>query len=481
MKQLPRSQFLIVLAIAILLGIAIPQIADARATWLVVLWAGWGLTVLGSVTLPVFSVPLAAINGSMLVFVIIPATIHVASHRASLGPGYDFTAGMKAALEISALAQWSFFGGALIARSIRPLPRLASVRVALSRPRLEWTALVCIVVGLLGLAGEVASGASLSQFFVFLTQKGYGSFYSSATSPVNGYLLPVQLTAGVALVLVVLRFTSAQVKSGYWLSLGILTLSTLLLLGNGQRVRFLVPLVAAGLVWIKTTDRKVGLRRTMLLAFVAILGLSAVIGIVRGVSGSRSVTLQSVSQQAFERDELFAPLAGLTIVLPSETPYLHGKSYTETPVFVVPRALWPGKPKGEISSVTKLFDPGNAGLAFPEYGEMYANFGLPGVIIGSILFGLLVEWLWIRFATSESLPEAVLLAVVFSILAELFVRGATAPMLVTFLGYFGATAFICRRGSRILASPDRATEPIVPNWRAHPQSLGTTAGPWIRR
>jgi hypothetical protein len=128
-------------------------------------------------------------------------------------------------------------------------------------------------------------------------------------------------------------------------------------------------------------------------------------------------------------------------------------------VFPVPRALWHNKPEGATSTVIRRFDPGNAGLAFPEFGEMYANFGLVGVLLGSVLFALLVEYLWIRLAVSASPREIILSSVGLAILVQLCLRGAVAPMLAVFAGLIVATLLMCRRGSRSLSVADTPPAP----------------------
>jgi oligosaccharide repeat unit polymerase len=445
-----------VFAIVVGAGALITQISSTNAVWLSGLWAAWGLTVLWSLTRPTFSLPLAGVNAAMLVYVIIPATSHVVSGRTWIA-GNDFGAGTTTALQISALAQIAFLIGAILARSFSPLPHLVKINRRLSARSLDRAALIALGVGVFGLLLEVSlGGAQLSQFFVFTSSGGYGSFAKSAVGTLSGYYTAILLVAGLALVVVALRVTSTK-GAGWALPLIVVAASTLILLGTGQRGRWFVPVLAASLVWFKTTHRNVPPRRAALAALLAILTLFAAVGVGRSAAGERTFSSQTVFNEAFGGgSDLFAPLAGLAETVPSKIPYLNGSSYLETLVFPVPRALWSSKPAGKISSTIQAYDPSNSGIAFPEFGEMYANFGFVGVILGSVLFGFVVELLWIRLADTSSLRVTVLASASFAILLEIFVRGAIAPMLVTFLGLLIATLVLCRRSSVTLGAPRRA-------------------------
>ena len=260
-----------------------------------------------------------------------------------------------------------------------------------------------------------------------------------------------------------LRATCSATEVNRFAVILMVAAAAILLLGIGQRGRFLVPALAAGLVWFKTTHHRVHPRILAVLALLAVVVFSTFIGVFRQPSNKRQLTLKTLTFQTVGGGtELFAPLAGLAETVPRQVAYLDGSSYFETLVFPIPRALWHSKPTGKISGLTHVFDPRDAGLAFPEFGEMYANFGFPGVLIGSILVGVLVELLWLRLAATPSLRTAVLVSVVYAIIAQLFVRGAIAPMLVTFVGLIIATLVLCRRTSLTLAPAAGAPRDHMP-------------------
>ena len=119
-------------------------------------------------------------------------------------------------------------------------------------------------------------------------------------------------------------------------------------------------------------------------------------GLARGPDHPQITPSNLVSEQFGAGTNQFAPLAGLAETVPAQQDYLFGSSYLEALYFPIPRAVWPDKPQGAIVMVIGTFsDPAN-GESFLEYGEMYANFGLLGVLLGCVLFATLLELMWIR-------------------------------------------------------------------------------------
>lgn len=432
-------------------GIAIVQVPTfAGDSWLAILWAVWVIAVVWALTRPSFSLLFIAIMAAMFLFVILPATEAQLSGVTTIA-GDDFSAGIVRALEISALAQCGMLAGAVSARTLWPVPRLIKLFPRLSPSHLDKAARRSVGVGVLAvIAFSALGGASLRSFFVYTSSGGYGQFTSEATGKL-GYLTAVQGITGLALVLFPLRWGCSG--SSRRPALLLAALATFVLLGGGQRVWFFVPAFAAMLLWLKTSKRSLPPRRLAVVGVLALIVLGGLVGEGRG-GASSDVTVESVFADSFgSGNDLFLPLAGLAATVPGQLPYLHGSSYLQIAVFVIPRGLWSGKPEGSIAQVTATMDPHDSGLAFPEFGEMYANFGLPGVLIGSLLLGALIELLSRRFARSTSIRESVFIAVCGGVLLNVFSRGDIAPMLISFSGLLVATTMVCRRRSPVLAVP----------------------------
>lgn len=431
-------------------GIAVVQVpATAGDSWLAILWAAWVIAVVWALTRPSFSLLFAAIMASMFLFVILPATEAQLSGLDTIA-GDDFSAGIVRALEIAALAQCGMLAGAVSARTLWPVPRLVKLFPRLSPSRLDKVARRSVCVGVLAvIAFSVLGGASLRSFFVYTSLSGYGSFRSEATGKL-GYLTAMQGVAGLALVLLPLRLGCSG--SSRWPAVLMAALATFVLLGGGQRVWFFVPAFAAVLIWLKTSKRGLPPRRVAVVGVLVLILLGGLVGVTRGGSSSRPVTVGAVFANSFGAgSDLFLPLAGLATTVPGQLPYLDGSSYLEVAAFAVPRGLWSGKPEGSIARLTAAMDPRGSGLAFPEFGEMYANFGLPGVLIGSLLLGALIELFSRRFARSTSTRESVFTAVCGAVFLNVFARGDIAPMLISFAVLLVATALVCRRRSPALA------------------------------
>jgi hypothetical protein len=80
---------------------------------------------------------------------------------------------------------------------------------------------------------------------------------------------------------------------------------------------------------------------------------------------------------------------------PNPNPYQHGRSLAAVPLSLIPRFLWPGKPvysPGRDFSVSYGGESEGRGYGLtvaPTYpGDLYINFGLVGVILGCLLFGI---------------------------------------------------------------------------------------------
>lgn len=81
-----------------------------------------------------------------------------------------------------------------------------------------------------------------------------------------------------------------------------------------------------------------------------------------------------------------------------EVDYLYGRSFWEGALALVPRALWPDKPifAGSSDLIREYCDfQVNLWTSFGvgQVMEFYINFGIPSVVLGFLLFGLLYGWI----------------------------------------------------------------------------------------
>ena len=143
-------------------------------------------------------------------------------------------------------------------------------------------------------------------------------------------------------------------------------------------------------------------------------------------------------------------------LVPSSISWLQGESLLQIPAALAPRTLWPGKPEPLDSEVTAYLYPGaTAGTPITLQGELYWNFGLPGVAIGALVLGALMGWsmlLLLRRDILSLLLYAVLYASVFALLTRA-IGTMTANTVIALVGVGAAALAVEPRPLRALAAP----------------------------
>lgn len=123
---------------------------------------------------------------------------------------------------------------------------------------------------------------------------------------------------------------------------------------------------------------------------------------------------EGVTSRLLERTSLFHILCVVVDFVPGRQPFLEGETYAGIPAQFVPRLLWPDKP-GPHKSNTRLavylgFVPdeetaGKVSIAFGTPSEAYTNFGLLGVGLLGVFYGVLFKKL--STVTAHSPPLSV--------------------------------------------------------------------------
>jgi hypothetical protein len=129
---------------------------------------------------------------------------------------------------------------------------------------------------------------------------------------------------------------------------------------------------------------------------------------------------------------------GVTAVIlrecPSRVPYQRGWTLGYIVVSYVPRVAWPGKPEVSIGQwVTDNFvaEPGvlrsHTGPSW--IGELYFNFGWPGIVIGMLLIGVYMRILHeMFFRTDAPLPAQLMSVVVLFTIAPTIQAAVMTPI-----------------------------------------------------
>jgi oligosaccharide repeat unit polymerase len=259
-----------------------------------------------------------------------------------------------------------------------------------------------------------------------------GTLTSVATVILGTYVLKTRR-------LVVLFLVSLSLSVSANLLLGsrsgvLVLLLTIFVVAHQLRIRRLLGASAAGLL-------VVAIFGMLLVLFTVVVGNLR----YHAMGGGDALAIVFSSRGLVPRDLLgsflgeFNQFDWLAIVLsitPDQIPLQWGRTFVHYFVMFVPAALWPTKPLPISFVVNKTMGGAGAGSPSTIVGELYQNFGVGGIAIGMVIFGMLVRSVYAYFRHSDSeLSTVVLYAYTFASLHRFFTR-SFAPKL------FGFTLFV---------------------------------------
>jgi hypothetical protein len=130
--------------------------------------------------------------------------------------------------------------------------------------------------------------------------------------------------------------------------------------------------------------------------------------VVKGAAEGRFGNYDRLTQFAAQRLCVTCTFADVLRQTPDIVPYWRGETYVAILYKPIPRILWPGKPQDETGQefghrygYLARADHGTT-YNLPQTVELYANFGVAGVIIGSLLFGILYRVTELMFFHRDS-------------------------------------------------------------------------------
>ncbi len=158
---------------------------------------------------------------------------------------------------------------------------------------------------------------------------------------------------------------------------------------------------------------------------------------------------------------------------------MNGSSILAVLLQLAPRSLWPGKPYpfGYTLGLMEGLPPGKSGAPGGTYaGEMFANFGMPGVVVGSLLLGVWCQRIDLLGSTTKD-PLKLLLYYLAVWYTAIVMRGDLASSLLP-LATLSATVLACRlqRIRRRRSSAYVAAEPSRCGARTASRCLQITPG-----
>jgi hypothetical protein len=205
--------------------------------------------------------------------------------------------------------------------------------------------------------------------------------------------------------------------------------------GSGTRHQIFLalgPALAVLYYWAGPRAQRIAIIVGLLLIPPAFT-LMAAIGVGRN---DGVISWQAGEKAEYAGNEMFQELLFITSTVPENEPYCLGYSYYVQICNPVPRFLWPGKPSLEIgirmAQLGGAIDHGTGETYMTRspglIGEMYFNFGLPGVFLLSLFGGWLVRgWDRVPVRFGESL---VALSFYMSGLVSLFLIGRSFTAMI---------------------------------------------------
>ena len=216
--------------------------------------------------------------------------------------------------------------------------------------------------------------------------------------------------------------------------------SALLLAGAGVRGPVISLLVCLASFHLYARRRRSPDWRIVAIAILGVALFNAV-GSDRGYTIRRLVTNEG-AHLAYSQPDL-APLEGMDIGNLEFLEYLVDKVPRSTGTYEyfidnlqiftepVPRVLWPGKPIGQPIRLFNLFDYGfPIGMTRSLPGEGWMQLGLAGVVIWCSLCGLLLGWVYNKYALG---PQTVVQTALYCALLAMLIVFYRDGMLMTLL------------------------------------------------
>jgi len=243
------------------------------------------------------------------------------------------------------------------------------------------------------IAANVTALLALALFVVLLAGAGFSSIFTELGKVYSEYFTKQVYLISVITALIIVSLSinySVSIYTGRYRGfiISCCVFIPLLLLQGSRGV--LISVVLVPVLQYHIFVKKINFRKMMFVFFAFLLFLTAAI-YVRDVKDS-SVQISNFLYGAFllVNDEMTQVLT-LVDGMPQQYEFQHGKTFLKLFSTVVPRTLWENKPVSLPVEIKDIFFPHywDLGLSWPPsiVGELFANFGMFGVVIGLYVFG----------------------------------------------------------------------------------------------
>ncbi len=271
--------------------------------------------------------------------------------------------------------------------------------------------------GNIALVALVACGAIVGTAWRFLRYGIGGRFLGierdmAFEAGANGYVLYAPVVFGTMSLYMAFR---SETRTAVRLVAAVLAVcSSIYYAVSGVRYWFVVYAGAAGLLifWRRWGAPRLPLRwlACAAIAAVAVLGILGA-GRAPTVSSVEDLKRAEIQRAAWSSFDIFNTLAGAIEYTDSEG-YVLGDTYAYLVFQPIPRSVWERKPEPPLGHIIGSISDPKVGRAFPIWGEMWVNFGLPGVVLGMALLGYVIRrlrdtwWMRRQWSVTYDVPAA---------------------------------------------------------------------------
>ena len=296
--------------------------------------------------------------------------------------------------------------------------------------RVSWL-LFAVFLGLVGLWMFVAR-VPLNSLWV-LGEGSYGNPFRLSTGPNIGYLYGARDALPTCLLLLVATRAGRRWPLWAWL---LILLTLPFTIGDGVRFRALLLVMGLGIFYYLERQKRPSLAAVLAAVFIIFYTVVGGIGFFRAttivgdvaydrVIGSDAFTLSDAWNSFLDGSQIVTSSASVVRYIPDVEQHLWGLSFLDFFTQPIPRFLWPGKPT-EIG-LGPLEATWPNGTAVPFWTLFYINFGVPGILIGMMLWGFVSRWIYLRHRRYPNDPLAqIQLAVYVPFIMHTYGRGGTS-------------------------------------------------------
>ena len=285
----------------------------------------------------------------------------------------------------NALFSLSYIGFKAMMRPVKPAP----IQGELFKSFIKAKQIPIIVLFLVFLLLSFYSNIALNNLV-------YGQGQSNVSMGVSYFLyLPFALGGLILLMFLVYKNVSVATDSFSKLAFGgLIAFSAYTSYNPTARFSFLSWVVGLGVIYLRdrAPSRKAVLYivgGSLAILLYSLAGLKRTPG-AYALPFNQKVELAIARLVIAEDQNLLDGMMMVLQVYPENLDYQYGFQHLEILMRPIPRAIWPGKPKGGYANKLDLNyeeNNGTIGISESMYGTFYGEGGVPGIILLSILYG----------------------------------------------------------------------------------------------